>query len=213
MVAKRSSSRDAIIEVARRQFTQHGYKRTVIDEIVREVGIAKGTFYFHFKSKEELFFDVIETLLGSMWKTCYETLAKETTCVGKLKVAIRFGLEVMEQEPLYKRLVTGDLEYRLLHKLVERPQIRQDIDEAYDYIRTVLKEGIENGELRQDLDIIAIPFIIDALNFLQCYREIVTAGRISEEQFVDGIVDLALHGLVSRGPDCSADKSDESGDK
>lgn len=46
--------RDEILEVASRLFYEQGYTRTGIQQIIQEAGTAKGTFYSHFKSKEEL---------------------------------------------------------------------------------------------------------------------------------------------------------------
>ena len=46
--------RDEIIDIASRLFYEQGYHRTGIQQIIEEVGVAKGTFYTHFKSKETL---------------------------------------------------------------------------------------------------------------------------------------------------------------
>lgn len=48
------SKRDEIIEVASKLFYEQGYNRTGIQQIIKEAGVAKGTFYSHFSSKEEL---------------------------------------------------------------------------------------------------------------------------------------------------------------
>jgi AcrR family transcriptional regulator len=48
------SKRYEIIEVASKLFYEQGYNRTGVQQIIQEVGTAKGTFYSHFKSKEEL---------------------------------------------------------------------------------------------------------------------------------------------------------------
>lgn len=49
-----ASKRDELIEIASKLFYQQGYQATGIKQIIDEAGIAKGTFYSHFKSKEEL---------------------------------------------------------------------------------------------------------------------------------------------------------------
>jgi AcrR family transcriptional regulator len=48
------SKRDDLIEVAARLFYEQGYHCTGVQQIIQEAGIAKGTFYSHFKSKEAL---------------------------------------------------------------------------------------------------------------------------------------------------------------
>ena len=54
-VNKTSTKSDAIIEAADRLFTRFGYRRTSMDDIAREAGIAKGTLYLYFTNKEALF--------------------------------------------------------------------------------------------------------------------------------------------------------------
>ena len=48
------NKRDELIEIASRLFYEQGYHRTGVKQIIDEAGIAKGTFYSHFKSKEDL---------------------------------------------------------------------------------------------------------------------------------------------------------------
>lgn len=52
---ERTSKRDVIFEQAMRVFAQKGFERTTIDDIAEQAGIAKGTIYYHFKGKNELF--------------------------------------------------------------------------------------------------------------------------------------------------------------
>src|SRR5689334_2246250 len=47
-------TRARLIRVATKQFQENGYRRTSIDEIAREAGVAKGTVYVHFRNKAEL---------------------------------------------------------------------------------------------------------------------------------------------------------------
>lgn len=54
-VNETSTKSDTIIEAADRLFTRFGYRRTSMDDIAREAGVAKGTLYLYFTSKEALF--------------------------------------------------------------------------------------------------------------------------------------------------------------
>ncbi len=57
------AKRAAILDAALRLFSQYGYRRTSIDDIAREAEIAKGTVYLSFKSKEEIFRALCESLI------------------------------------------------------------------------------------------------------------------------------------------------------
>ncbi|KKO52914.1 TetR family transcriptional regulator [Paenibacillus sp. DMB20] len=56
---KRRKKRDLILDKAKELFIQRGYAATSMDELVRYIGVSKGSIYYHFKSKEELFIQLL----------------------------------------------------------------------------------------------------------------------------------------------------------
>ncbi len=56
------SARDRILDAASRLFAHYGYKRATVDAIAAEAGVAKGSVYLHFQSKEDVFGAVSERL-------------------------------------------------------------------------------------------------------------------------------------------------------
>src|SRR5688572_7486984 len=54
--------RQRILEIARRDFEQLGFRKTSIDDVTREAGIAKGSFYLEFPSKDALLMAVVGQL-------------------------------------------------------------------------------------------------------------------------------------------------------
>ncbi|WP_299198169.1 TetR/AcrR family transcriptional regulator [Thermocrinis sp.] len=57
-----SSAREKLLESAKILFSQKGYYATSVEDIVESAGFSKGTFYFYFKSKEELFKSLVEEM-------------------------------------------------------------------------------------------------------------------------------------------------------
>ena len=55
-----------IYQAALTCFQQKGYHRATMDDIVVESGLSKGTLYWYFKSKKELFLSLVMELLGEM---------------------------------------------------------------------------------------------------------------------------------------------------
>jgi AcrR family transcriptional regulator len=80
-----TEKRDRILDAAQRLFVRYGVKRTSVDDVAREAGIAKGTVYLSFKSKAELFAAIADRL-------CANTLADAQQIV-------------LEATPLTQRLV------------------------------------------------------------------------------------------------------------
>jgi TetR/AcrR family fatty acid metabolism transcriptional regulator len=59
---RKAATRQRILEAAIAVISQSGYHRASVDDIVQASGSSKGAFYFHFPSKEEMFFGLIEDL-------------------------------------------------------------------------------------------------------------------------------------------------------
>ena len=57
-----SSAKERLLESAKILFSQKGYYATSVEDIVESAGFSKGTFYFYFKSKEELFKSLVEEM-------------------------------------------------------------------------------------------------------------------------------------------------------
>ena len=65
-VSKDPEERKAeILDVAERLFTSKGYNKTTISDILDEIGVARGTFYYHFKSKEEVMDAIIMRIVNA----------------------------------------------------------------------------------------------------------------------------------------------------
>jgi len=69
------ATRDAIVAAASRLMHVHGYQQTSLDDVLRESGVGKGNFYYHFKSKEELghaiLGEVIRAFLERTLEPCF----------------------------------------------------------------------------------------------------------------------------------------------
>ena len=66
------STREAIIEAASRLIHVHGYNHTSLDDVLRESGVGKGNFYYHFKSKEELGYAILDQIIASFLERTLE---------------------------------------------------------------------------------------------------------------------------------------------
>jgi TetR/AcrR family transcriptional repressor of nem operon len=66
------ATRDAIVEAATRLIHVNGYNHTSLDDVLRESGVGKGNFYYHFKSKEELGYAILDRLVASFLERTLE---------------------------------------------------------------------------------------------------------------------------------------------
>src|SRR6266849_2923278 len=78
-VRQAEATRSLLIEVARQNFTQHGYAATSIDDSIQQAGVARGALYHHFPGKEALFRAVYETVEGEVVARVMQAAASQAS--------------------------------------------------------------------------------------------------------------------------------------
>src|SRR4051794_1807212 len=72
---EQGSSRRELLEAALPVFAERGYAATSVEEVIRRAGLSKGTFYFNFSGKDDLFFAVVEEHLDRPARALMELTA------------------------------------------------------------------------------------------------------------------------------------------
>jgi len=146
MARKRvGNKREKIIAAAGRFFGEKGYHNTTTAEIAEAAGVAAGTIYIYFASKEELLVAVFEEFLGVHMERLREGIAREQDPEAKVRRLISLGLQLMEENPDSARIFLSQL--RQSTKMIK--MVAKRSSRAYkDIIEEVLEEGVRRGVCR-----------------------------------------------------------------
>jgi len=79
-----NDKRSRILDAAQSLFLRYGVKRTSLDDVVREAGIAKGTLYLYFDSKDALFAAIAERLCAETFKNATEAIAFSSSITSRI---------------------------------------------------------------------------------------------------------------------------------
>lgn len=108
---QRNNIRSALISTGSRLFTQQGLRKTSVDELVHIVGIAKGSFYNFFESKEDLCFAILhEEGQTNARKLADAASSKQTGADGLSKYLSALLLPTESNKLLTSLLHRGELE-------------------------------------------------------------------------------------------------------
>ncbi|MFF3321873.1 TetR/AcrR family transcriptional regulator [Streptomyces sp. NPDC002889] len=194
---RRRSSRDKLYEAAVTLIAEQGFSATTVDEIAERAGVAKGTVYYNFKSKTELFEELLRygvgLLTASLREAADETEQRGGTKVEALDAMIRAGLVFIGRYPAFTQLYVAELWRTNRAWQSTLLVVRQ---EAVAVVETVLREGVERGELSEEIDVpltaaaLVGMVLVAALDWQAFQRE-----RSLDD--VHGALSLLLHGRVS----------------
>ena len=152
--------RDRIVEAATRHFAEQGYHNARVGDIAVSLGIAKGSIFQHFGSKDGLFFEVYKRSVRSFSK--YLNVPEEVRQSGFFDVLrhwlVRTEHLVHEDWIPYRISLLGNYGTDLvLKREINRFLLSEDPYGTVDFVRF----GLERRELRDDLDLELIVSIID----------------------------------------------------
>jgi TetR/AcrR family transcriptional regulator len=152
--------RAKIIEAAMRQFAEQGYHSARMGDIATSLGIAKGSIFQHFGSKDGLFFEAYKKAVYSF--APYLKVPVEVRELGIFGVLhywlARTEHMVREDWIPYRVYLLGQYGTDLvLRREINRFLIAEDPYGRVDFVRF----GLERGELRRDLDIEMVVSILD----------------------------------------------------
>ncbi|TPV47233.1 TetR/AcrR family transcriptional regulator [Bacillus dicomae] len=142
IVKEYEERRKEILETAERLFITKGYTKTTVNDILKEIGIAKGTFYHYFKSKEEVMDEIIMRVIK-------EDVAKAKVIVSNPNIPVLEKLFriLMEQSPK-----SGDVKDKIIEQFhqpnnaeMHQKSLVQSIIHLSPVLAEVLEQGIEEG--------------------------------------------------------------------
>ena len=134
-----------IFETSMKLFAEKGYDATSIEEITATVGVAKGTLYYHFSSKEEIFNFLIEEGIKLLQNSIDIKTAKLDNYIDKLKAVILIEIKiVVKYEDFIKILLS-----QLYGTEARNIKCQKHIFEYIDKIEKIVEAGIEAGQIKK----------------------------------------------------------------
>ena len=101
-------TRQRIMDAATEVFSEKGYHGAAVDDIVKQSDTSKGSFYFHFPSKQEIFFSLVERFITGLSDSLEVSIEKETGAISKVNVALKTVFESFSKHrSLAKILLVG----------------------------------------------------------------------------------------------------------
>lgn len=140
-----------IINAAVVVIAENGYHHAQVTKIAKQAGVADGTIYLYFKSKEDILISLFEEKMGSFVEKTQKILAGKKTASEKLLVLVESHFNMLSADR--HLAVVTQLELRQSNKEL-RLKINNVLKNYLKLIDEILRSGIENGEFRASLNLL-----------------------------------------------------------
>jgi AcrR family transcriptional regulator len=200
-LTKGQARREEVIKAAARLFQEKGYHATSMQDIANEVGLRKGSLYYHVASKQDLLFQIMNLGIMGALKELEGICATDSSPTEKLRLAVQSLVSALAEQR--ERVVVFLQELRSLQpdQLKEIATKRKRYEALFQQI---LEEGTKEGVFRLPDTKIAAYGLLGMCNWIhQWYK---AGGRLSPGEIGQMFTELFLQGCLVR---CSDQPSGE----
>ncbi|MBJ7897252.1 TetR/AcrR family transcriptional regulator [Bacillus atrophaeus] len=181
-----------IIDAAVEVIAENGYHQSQVSKIAKQAGVADGTIYLYFKNKEDILISLFKEKMGQFIERMEEEIKGKQTAKEKLALVITKHFSLLADDR-HLAIVT-QLELRQSN-LQLRQKINDILKGYLNILESILTEGIESGEFKENLDIrLARQMVFGTID------ETVTTWVMNDQKYdltslADKVLDLLVFGF------------------
>jgi TetR/AcrR family transcriptional regulator, cholesterol catabolism regulator len=167
--------RDELTRTAARLFAERGFHGTSMGDLAQALGVQKGSLYSLTGSKQELLFATMREGARA-FHAALDDVPERTPAAERVRLALRGHLRVVAEQIDVATVFTREWRYLEGEHREEVLTERRRYEERW---RRLFQDGLENGELRTDLDVYAaVLLVLSAANWAYTW---LTPGRDTDE--------------------------------
>tara|TARA_B100000959_G_C14981255_1_gene623583 strand:- start:1535 stop:2137 length:603 start_codon:yes stop_codon:yes gene_type:complete len=188
---KKRGKKDLITLSALRVMSKKGYYGSTMDDIVLESKMSKGAIYHYYKSKKEVYLGVIESLENE-YTDLFAQVNNEPTTAKILKKLFTTVSSQLKKDPVFFKSFSTFWSISR-HDKDFRRAIQQMYDRFQKFIELIIIQGIENKELRKDIDpkIASLSLVLNLEGVF--WFTLFESKHVNAETYIDQISDYILN--------------------
>ena len=180
--------RSRLIEKGRDYFERFGVRRTSVADLAREAGIAKGSFYLFFESKEDLFLTINEEFDRQLQRELVQRIEKSLNPKETLREFMFQVFNLFSIDPMF-RLAANKEEFESLARRIPADEFRHHQESTTAFLSRIVEQWQREGIVRE-YDPRVIVGVVKSLYFVVLHRDF-----IGEDIFPQ-VIDLLINSLV-----------------
>ncbi|MBV4420250.1 TetR/AcrR family transcriptional regulator [Clostridium tyrobutyricum] len=192
-----NNTKMAIFESAIKIFSKYGYDGATMDAIAADTGVAKGTLYYHFRSKEEIFKYIISQGMNIIKKEIEDMANTKQDALSKLKVLCKIQLGLVYEKKDFFKVIMSQLWGQESRQL----ELRESINKYIMYIQKYLEDSIDEGSIKKDNTYYMAYALFGSICSAAVYElinqdnENVNKDKKNYNHMIDNIIEYILSGI------------------
>ncbi len=190
----KEGKRERILQAAMRIFASKGFFGAKVADIADDAGVADGTIYLYFKSKDDILISLFEEQMERVNTELVRAMDAEETAAGKLRSFIRAYLDLVAKNRHAAEVIT--IELRQSAKFMKEYR-NPRFAEFLKTLAGVIDEGQQQGTLRPGIPApVAARLLFGALDELALMWVTSRGDKLDIRKVADWMSDLVLEGIA-----------------
>ncbi|WP_342481870.1 TetR/AcrR family transcriptional regulator [Paenibacillus sp. FSL L8-0340] len=174
-------------------FSTKGFKQTNVSDITKAAGIAVGTFYNYFSSKEKLFLEIFLEENVKLKKSIMKSIDLNEEPLALIKKLIELNINGMNSNPILKEWFNKDVFVKIEQQYREENGVDQ-VDFLYDSFAELFRRWQAEGKIRNDLDVELIMAFFTGIIIIDTHKDEI--GIQYFPQIMDYMAEFVMKGLT-----------------
>lgn len=185
-----NTTKESIFKSAISVFSRRGYTSATMDDIALDAGVAKGTLYYYFKSKQEIFNFIISEGLERIKMQLRNEVSTQKKPLDKLKKAWEIQINLIyDNKDLFKVIMS-----QMWGKEIRHLELRSMIQKYISEIEVYISEAMETGQIKKaDPSFIAYTFF-GTLCSTAVYQ-LLHEDKKTLQELIETLTDYSLKGM------------------
>lgn len=185
-----NKTKRAIFDSAINVFSKYGYEGATVEEVAINAGVAKGTLYYHFKSKEDMLSFIIKEGTNFIKEAVEDSLVGITDPIEKIKISAQVQLKyVYENKDLFRVIMSQLWGVENRHK-----EMREEIKTLINITTEGFDEIIGKNN-NEDLDAEILGYSFIGVLFSSALYEIINEGEYNHDEIVEKFMNQVRYGI------------------
>jgi len=190
--ARREQTRAKILEAATAVIAERGYASTSVADLIDAAGIARGTFYLYFESRDAVFIDILDRFIEAVGDAMAPVPADHPQPIAAMQHNVQRVVELFASNAPLVRVLFRDA---VGHSAEVDAKVGALMGLAHQRVRGALVRGAERGVLRQVNAPVVASLIVGAVKeVVQRWLDDPSSGGPAE--LVAALTDFGLYGLA-----------------
>lgn len=188
--------RDRILTSAMKVFARKGFAGARVSDVAREAGVADGTIYLYFASKDAILIAIFEEGMQRVIEGLIRGLKAIDDPKERLRFFIKYHLRVVEDDPDLGEVLLVEL--RFSDKFLTEYKPGAMLDRYLEHLASIVAEGQRRGIFKRDIPTgIAMGAIFGALDEISLHRVLQRRRRAEPTFPIDSVADSIATMLIN----------------